>query len=293
MIHHTHNHHLFQLQTTSTFANPGGVAVNSRSGTIYVADTGHGRVLMFNRHGRYVSQFQQQRGYGPNPAGLAVAPSGDVYVGELDSGYVFRYSASGKYLSRFRGGGPTVAIDPSTGTIFMPYGTEIAKYDAAGHLVVKFWDHAHGIAGVTYQDVAVDPISHDLYATYATTQQFGVVKFNPSGVPLLVFGTAKGSGAGAFGYPAGVAVDSHGDVYVGDGGNHRVEKFNSAGTYLGEVGRAALGKASPVAIATDRSGALYIVSVTVGVVGGKQAVIKLGPTGRYLGEITGTTGGFH
>jgi hypothetical protein len=41
-----------------------------------------------------------------------------------------------------------------------------------------------------------------------------------------------GSGNGQFSYPTGVAVDSTGDVYVVDGGNHRIEKFDSEGNFL-------------------------------------------------------------
>jgi DNA-binding beta-propeller fold protein YncE len=281
-----------QAKQPGGFWNPGGVAVNRHNGEIYVADTGHGRVLMFSRHGAYISQFRQPHGvYAPYPTGLAVAPSGDVYVGETDSGYVFKYSASGKYLSRFLGGGPTLAIDPSTSTIFMTYGTEIARYTAAGHAMGRFWDHAAGISGVTYYDLAVDPHSHDLYATYQTTRQFGIVKFTPTGKPVLVFATTKGSGAGELSWPAGVAVDSHGDVYVGDGGNYRIEKFSSSGTYLSQFGHGALGKCHPIAIALDPSGNLYVVAAAVGW-NAKDAVMKFSPSGKYLGEITGNGGSF-
>lgn len=42
-----------------------------------------------------------------------------------------------------------------------------------------------------------------------------------------------GAGAGQFSFPiGGIAVDSEGNVYVGDMANHRVEKFNSDGEFL-------------------------------------------------------------
>lgn len=39
----------------------------------------------------------------------------------------------------------------------------------------------------------------------------------------------KGFGDGEFKDPRGVAVDSLGNVYVVDSGNHRVQKFSSFG----------------------------------------------------------------
>jgi hypothetical protein len=42
----------------------------------------------------------------------------------------------------------------------------------------------------------------------------------------------RGPGPGQLNDPEGVAVDSHGDVYVVDGSNHRVQKFDSEGNFL-------------------------------------------------------------
>jgi len=46
---------------------------------------------------------------------------------------------------------------------------------------------------------------------------------------LLAWGS-QGFGLGQFNYPAGVAVDSSGNVYVADTGNNRVQKFGSVST---------------------------------------------------------------
>jgi RHS repeat-associated protein len=74
-----------------------------------------------------------------------------------------------------------------------------------------------------------------------------VEEFNSAGVFLKMFGWGvsngeaklevctsscraglKGSGNGEFNTPEGIAVDSNGDVFVADRGNHRVQEFNSA-----------------------------------------------------------------
>jgi tripartite motif-containing protein 71 len=52
---------------------------------------------------------------------------------------------------------------------------------------------------------------------------------------LRAFG-GIGSGPGQFLNPQGISVDPAGDVYVADTGNHRVQKFDPRGRYMGEIG---------------------------------------------------------
>ncbi len=55
--------------------------------------------------------------------------------------------------------------------------------------------------------------------------------------PILMQGGQPGSKAGQFSYPRGVAVDSHGDIYVADSRNHRIQKIDGkTGKYLLEFG---------------------------------------------------------
>ncbi|VDA99012.1 FIG01132568: hypothetical protein, partial [Olavius algarvensis spirochete endosymbiont] len=60
-------------------------------------------------------------------------------------------------------------------------------------------------------------------------------KITPEGVVSTLAGTgtrghADGIGTEAqFDYPTGVAVDSEGNVYVADHGNHRIRKITPAG----------------------------------------------------------------
>lgn len=59
--------------------------------------------------------------------------------------------------------------------------------------------------------------------------------FDTGGQELLSFGES-GSGNGQFSPPEGVAVDSQGNIYITDRDNHRVQKFDSNGTYLSQFG---------------------------------------------------------
>jgi sugar lactone lactonase YvrE len=52
---------------------------------------------------------------------------------------------------------------------------------------------------------------------------------------LFAFG-GPGSGAGMLNRPRGVAVDGDDNVYVADGDNHRIAKYDADGVFLGQIG---------------------------------------------------------
>ena len=54
---------------------------------------------------------------------------------------------------------------------------------------------------------------------------------------VMMQGGQPGAGAGQFAYPRGIAVDSHGDFYVADSRNNRIQKFRGTDwQYLTEFG---------------------------------------------------------
>lgn len=103
-------------------------------------------------------------------------------------------------------GSSGMAIDPATGDIYLSdvYNNRIEKWDASGNFISAWgW----GVA---------DGASEFQTCTTSCTR-----------------GPETAQGAGAVSYPEGVAIDpATSDVYVVDFGNHRVDKFDSAGKFL-------------------------------------------------------------
>jgi DNA-binding beta-propeller fold protein YncE len=103
---------------------------------------------------------------------------------------------------------------------------------------------------------------------------------------------AEGSASGQFNGPMGLAVsEASKDVYVVDRGNNRVERFDAAGSFIGEFdgSLAPTGAlSSPTAVAVDNSkepldpsaGDVYVVDA------GHDAIDKFTPAGVLITQIT-------
>ena len=94
-------------------------------------------------------------------------------------------------------------------------------------------------------------------------------------------GGELGSAAGQFSSPAGIAIDSAGNVFVADSVNNRIQQFDQNGNYLGEWGALGSGNAQfdfPAGIAIASDGTIYVVDTNNG------RVQMFDTTGSYTGE---------
>jgi DNA-binding beta-propeller fold protein YncE len=76
-----------------------------------------------------------------------------------------------------------------------------------------------------------------------------------------------GAGDGQFNRPRGLAIDSDGNVYVADSGNHRIQKFTSTGVFLKWWGGDGNGEGQfklPIHIAIDTNNYVYVTEVLTG-----------------------------
>src|SRR5262245_9247328 len=157
-----------------------------------------------------------------------------------------------------------IAVDPSDNVFVADQNDRVQKFNSSGVFQFKFATGGSSFGSVVAPSgVAVDRTTGDIYVSDGFTERTsGIVqKFSSSGVFQLAWGTA-GSGNGQFlNGSGGVAVDSAGNVYATDLGNHRIEKFTSGGSFIMSWGSSGTGNgqfSAPEGVAIDASDNIYI-----------------------------------
>src|SRR5262249_11547482 len=114
----------------------------------------------------------------------------------------------------------------------------------------------------------------------ADTHYHRVMVFDRNGRELLRFGE-EGRVPGQFVWPANIALDADGFVYVGEyGGNDRISKFSPDAKYLfsfagGDPEQG--GTARPQGLAFDHDGVLWVTDA------GHHRICHYGRDGKFLG----------
>jgi uncharacterized protein (TIGR03437 family) len=229
------------LATAAALNGSYSVAVDA-AGSLYIADSGNGRVCRVTPAG-IITTAAVLKG----PYGVAVDATGNLYVADQDSNRIWKVTptaitavAGNGQVGSSGDGGPATAA-----SLNGPWGVAV---DAAGNLYI------------------------------ADTYNSRVRKVTPAGTITRVAGGGSaypGDGgpaiAGSLTLPRGAAVDAVGNLYIADTGNNRVTRVTSAGTigtlagtgqgesYYGDGGPAITAALSgPLGVAVDAAGNLYI-----------------------------------
>ncbi|MCW3121044.1 MAG: C-terminal target protein [Flavipsychrobacter sp.] len=262
------------------FTGDGGPATAARiNGPYDVAVDGQANV--------YIADYFNNRIRKINKAGIITTIAGSASTVLGDGG-----PATNAFLS-----GPTgISVDPNSGSIYISAdGRRVRIVNSSGIIKTFAGNSTPGFSGDGGPATAAllnNPISivADGYGSVYITDQLNhrIRKVNSSGIITTIAGGAAGysgdggpASAARMHDPWGIALDSAGNIYIGDHSNHCVRKINAfgiittiAGTgipgYNGDNKPSNLAKLNtPWGIRSDSSGSVYIAD------GGNQRVRKI------------------
>jgi sugar lactone lactonase YvrE len=287
------------------FNKPSGIAVDT-SGNLYVGDS-YNYLVRKIAPGGVVTTLAGSGSPGSTnatgtaasfnmPYGVTVDTSGNVYVSDITNNLVRKITPggvvttlAGSGATGFANGAGTLAsfdvpigpsIDPS-GNVFTAdeYNYAVREITSGGVVSTLAGTGSNGSANgtgtaasfSTPYGVAVDT-SDNVYV--ADTGNDLIRKITSGGVVTTLAGSgsagsANGTGtAASFNVPAGVAVDSSGNVYVADAFNNLIRKITPGGVVTTLAGTGIAGSANgavnvatfnePGAVAVDASGNVYV-----------------------------------
>jgi YD repeat-containing protein len=230
---------------------PSGLAINA-NGDVWVVDEANDRVVEFSATGQYLSEFGSEgsgNGQLNSPQGIAIS-EGELYVADTGNSRIEEFSPDGSYLGQFGAEGTEagqfrgpqdIAVNPNDGDLYVSdlYNNRIEEFTPAGKYLTEFGSYGSGKAHFNSPTGLAMTSTGDLYVVdmlNARVQKW--LPPEPGGAHLTYstqFGSA-GSGEGEFNSPRESAIDGHGNLWVIDYNNHRIEKFSPSGKFIAAYG---------------------------------------------------------
>jgi sugar lactone lactonase YvrE len=288
---------VFQLKFTFTaMGTPFGMDVD-QDGNVYVADALNDRIWKSSPSGSELGQWRTST-YGNHgeTVDVHVDVSGNITAQDRwdtrlgqpcvglrtinQSGTVIRQTISGCLGSLTKTSAIAAAPD---GTVYAAGrdGQVIHQYNAQNQPIRSLGGGAASLpANFGYsQGIAVNK-NGDVYV--ADPSNWRVQRYNANGEYLGQIG-GLGSADGLFAVPAGIAVDSVGNVYVvdEDSGQTRVQKFTSDGVYITKWGSYGSGNGqfnNPHGIGVDANGYVYVAD------SGNDRIQKFDSNGNFISK---------
>jgi tripartite motif-containing protein 71 len=253
-------------------------------GVVAVDSSGNSYYAFENRIEKYDPQGNLIGGYGQEAFandkfetvnGMCVDKAGWLYVTDC-SGSIRKFDADGKLTGRWTAenadgqeelpNGPIV-VDGAGNVYVSPWtGVSIWKLSSDGKLVAKFQITTRPREGCFTElgGVAVDR-SGKVYAVESVDVGWdyglpSIKQFDPNGQLITVWGIPDAA-KGKFKYPARIAVDGSGNMYVTDQSSHCVHKLDAQGKYIKNWGDKGTGDGqfdTPEGIAVDKSNNIYV-----------------------------------
>ena len=237
------------------FDDPFGIAVDS-SDNVYVTDFANDRVqkfIYFNVGDDFIVEKNETVTFSyiaGELIGFIWYFGDDTLCGSNSNEYVTHaYSAIGTYTVNLKGFfADLMFLDSMEVTVINPLPVAVFSAPYFGLIDEQVQVDISG---------CYDPEGRDI-AAYEWDYGDGTV---PGTIGFKFKWGSFGSGNGQFKYPYGIASDSSGNVYVADTSNNRIQKFDSAGSFLTKWGSSGSGDGKfnvPTGVVVDNAGNVYV-----------------------------------
>ena len=235
--------------TSAILFQADGIAADT-VGNLYISDAANHRVrkithggVITTLAGTGIAGFSGDSGPAGSaqlnaPYGLAFDGIGNLYIADLGNGRVRRIGLDG-IITTVAGGGSIPAggnNDGNAATVLALNSPRNLAWDGRGSLYIS------DFTGHRVYRLAAD-------GSLVTTAGTGVPGFSGDGAAAIHAQLA---------YPAGIASDFHGNLYIGDSQNHLIRKV--AGGNISSIARAA----TPTGMAVDSFGTVYVADPSSG-----------------------------
>jgi len=267
------------------------------SGIVYILETDfnkweHNRIQKFTAYGQFIGTLERKTLDADKikwPIDLTTDDKGNVLVLAVEyrreqnctgGVRIEKYSRKGEFISQWgadAGSGDgqlqlpdAIAVDAKGNIYITDSGNHrVQKFDSSGKFLTK-WGRNGRSDGLfcAPRSIAVDN-SGDVYVSDTSSIQ----KFTSEGEFLARWKEKGGR--------AGIALDSHSNVYVTSRSNQSVSKFDNAGNLISEWGSGGTGDGrfvEPGSIAIDPSGHIVVADV------GTMCIQRLTSEGRFLSK---------
>lgn len=258
------------------------VGITTANGRVYVTDTGHDRIVVFNRKGRMLGtggQTGSEPGEFRRPMHLESGPGGNIYVADLLNNRIQVFTPRGNLIRTYGENGDVNLIVNQPGGVDVDSDGNLYVVEFMGQRVRKISPEGKQLA--TWGVKNTKGYFHYGYFNYPTdlavasnghffvsdTFNDRVKHYSPNGERLDVWGgffglNTPGPFRGWFKGAYGVAVTRQAErVFVTDWGNNRVQVFGRAGNFLTAFGTGGSGPGEmdqPTDVALRENGTVFV-----------------------------------